>query len=177
MTGDQTRSRHGAHYTVHFLVHIRLCGGRAAHFLLRSQYSEVCMCRPLRSWKVPSSVSDCSDGGLAWGSHSLAAPASCRCDGARPPPSQASTSHMKWTRPFHASCVQNARGRRVCRWLTYHTHLVVTSCLMAERPRSGPRPSDETPSDETSRAPSPPAVTARTLRSVSWSHPGVQRCT
>ena len=45
-------------------TYTRLCGDRAAHFLLRSQYSEVCMCRPLRSWKVPSSVSDCTDGGL-----------------------------------------------------------------------------------------------------------------
>ena len=81
------------------------------------------MCRPLRSWKVPSSVSDCSDGGLG-----ISLPRSARVvavTGPDPSPSQASTSHMKWTRPFHASCVQNARGRRVCRWLTYHTHLVL----------------------------------------------------
>ena len=32
--GDQTRSRHCAHYTVHF----RLCGGRAAHFCTLSTF-------------------------------------------------------------------------------------------------------------------------------------------
>ena len=78
--GDQTRSRHCAHYTVHF----RLCGGRAAHFCILSTFrgqgschqcssmqqtlcfvsSTLYECRPLRSWKVPSSVSDCADGGL-----------------------------------------------------------------------------------------------------------------
>jgi hypothetical protein len=88
-------------YTVHFLVHtrlsggrvgvgqhtfahFRLCGGRAAHFCTLSTFrgqgschqcssmqqtlcfvsSTLYECRPLRSWKVPSSVSDCADGGL-----------------------------------------------------------------------------------------------------------------
>ena len=65
-----------------------------------------------------SSVSDCVRT-VDWGPHSLAHRSACvvAVTGLPPPlpPSLASTSHMKWARPLLASCVQNARGRRVYR--------------------------------------------------------------